>query len=713
MLSEISELSQHDPRFQHVENSFEEKRAMNKINYFKGSYRSFYYALTLSAVMLSSITAKGVSLHSGLSDYWEKTDSASQNLEEFEVVTERIKKEVISSSPLYSLSGEKMKTMGVTGISDALHRLPGVNIRDYGGAGGMKTVSVRGFGTTHTGVIYDGIVLSDCQSGTIDLSRYSLDNVGDLSLVIGDNSDIFVPAKSAAQAATISISTLSLPGLHDKTLHLTAQMRFGSFGTYNPYIRIGKTLSPHFSFSAIGEFTHAKNNYPFTLKNGILTTRERRNNSMMNSGHAELNTGWRINEASNLDAKLYYYDNDRELPGKVVLYNPESNEHLRERNFFGQLSYKNLSLQKVAFQALAKFNWDCSNYRDISGIYPGGILNEIYYQREAYVSGSVLYLPTDKLSFNYSADYIYNYLNTNVPPPDGPHRNSILQSLSGKFRNSRILLTARLLWSVYKNGVRKGESAADYNRLSPSLSFSVQPFRDRLLFLRASYKNIFRMPTFNESYYFHLGSTSLRPETTDQMNLGVTWQSNSQGLIESIVLTGDIYYNVIRDKIVVLPTNMFIWTMSNLDKARAFGADITFTGTARLNAAQKIIASANYSWQRVQPRTNRDDPDYNKQVAYTPVHSGAASISWVNPWVDVIINTTGVSERFGTNTNLPVSKIDGYMEFGSSLMRTFSFKGHSLELRLDITNIFNKQYEIVADYPMPGRAWRFTVSFKL
>ena len=77
--------------------------------------------------------------------------------------------------------------MGVTDVADALHRIPGVTLRDYGGAGGMKTVSVRGFGAKHTGVSYDGIMLSDCQSGEIDLSRYSLDNVDQLSLVIGDN----------------------------------------------------------------------------------------------------------------------------------------------------------------------------------------------------------------------------------------------------------------------------------------------------------------------------------------------------------------------------------------------------------------------------------------------------------------------------------------------------------------------------------------------
>ena len=666
--------------------------------------------LVKAAVIVAFAEVSGFTPAFGISS--TPADTVGKNLQEFEVVSERVRKEVTSTAPLFNLTNERMKTMGITDISDALHRLPGINIRDYGGAGGMKTVSVRGFGTTHTGVIYDGIVLSDCQSGKIDLSRYSLDNVGSLSLIVGDNSDIFVPAKASASAASIIISTMSVPGPQDSLWHLTGQMRFGSFGTYNPYVKIGKSITPKFSFSAIGEYTHARNDYPFTLKNGKLVTRERRNNSMMNSAHGEINTRWRITPASTLDAKVYYYDNNRELPGPVILYNPICHEKLRDRNFFGQLTYKNLSLSKFSFQGLAKFNWDASLYHDEDGKYPGGVLDEDYYQREVYVSGSALYVPTDKLAFNYSADYFYNNLTTNQMEVVGPWRHSVLQSFTGKFQNSWLLATARLLWSIYDNGVKEGISSKDENKLSPSLSVSVQPMRNRLFFIRASYKNIFRMPTFNETYYFRMGSTSLKPEDTDQFNLGLTWQYNSAGWLNALVLTGDVYYNNVKDKIVALPTNMFIWTMTNMDKARAFGADVTASATFNIARRQSLVFAGNYSWQRVQPRTSPTDPDYNKQVAYTPIHSGAASLSWENPWVNVVVHTTGASDRYGTNSNLPITRIKGYMEMGAALIRSFKIKRNTIDLRFDLTNILDTQYEIVGNYPMPGRAWKFTVTYK-
>ena len=88
-----------------------------------------------------------------------------------------------------------MMRMGMHSMTDALKHMAGLSVRDYGGAGGMKTVSVRGIGARHTAVVYDGIALSDCQTGEIDLSRYSLDHLSSVSLVIGDDDNIFQPAR--------------------------------------------------------------------------------------------------------------------------------------------------------------------------------------------------------------------------------------------------------------------------------------------------------------------------------------------------------------------------------------------------------------------------------------------------------------------------------------------------------------------------------------
>lgn len=630
-----------------------------------------------------------------------------------EVTASAAPKSLTSSAPVHVLDAEKLKVTGVTDISDALYRMPGVTLRDYGGAGGLKTVSVRGFGAGHTAVVYDGITLSDCQSGQIDVSRYSLDNIGSLSMVIGDNDDIFIPARAAASAATLSVSSLTLPEFGDSLVHFTGQMRVGSFGNVNPFFRLGKNPGERVALSVTGEFIHTDNDYPFTLKNGASTSRERRNNSMMNSGHAEINAGVKLTARSSLKGKVYYYDNGRHLPGPVIYYNDVNHEKLRERNFFTQLQYRNVINGKWSVLGNAKFNWAASLYHDEKGIYPGGVLDQNYWQREAYASGCVLFMPDDRWAVDYSADYSYNNLNSNLPNDNRPYRNSVLQSLTARYRYGSLSIMARALYSVYLNGAKAGDEARDASRFSPSLSLSWQPFSQRTLFLRASYKNIFRVASFSEAYFDHYGSSDLSPESTDQINVGFTYQAPALSWMPELAMTVDGYMNHIKDKIVAIPYNMFVWQMMNLGKVRMLGLDLTLNASVRLSRKQSLLFAGNYSYQRAQPRTDRLAPDWMKQVAYTPLNSGGISLSYENQWVNVSIHGTGVSARYATNSNSPDTRIPGYMEFGMSAYRTFRFRANSIELRADLINMFDKQYEVIARYPMPGRSWLFSIRYSL
>ena len=227
-----------------------------------------------------------------------------------------------------------MLSSGVTDIADALHRLPGVNIRDYGGAGGMKTVSVRGLGATHTGLIYDGLPVSDSQNGYVDFSRYQPQNLQSLSLIVGDDNDIAGTATEAASAATVRMVSAAAAVLGgEKQSMLSAFVRAGSFGMVNPSFCAAKSIGVNSSASLAVDYMHAVNDYPFTLVNGTVTTRERRNNSRMNAVRSEADWAWEATAGVEASAKVYYYHNGRRLPGAVTLYNPESHERLLERTF--------------------------------------------------------------------------------------------------------------------------------------------------------------------------------------------------------------------------------------------------------------------------------------------------------------------------------------------------------------------------------------------
>ena len=631
-------------------------------------------------------------------------DSLRQlHLQEVEVKAHQ-QRVVRSTAPLQLLNQQEMKTLGVTDMADALHRLPGINLRDYGGAGGMKTVSVRGFGAQHTGVSYDGMLLSECQGGEIDVSRYALDNVETLRLTIGDNDDIFITARQASVAAVLAIETMNeIPA--DQKAHVTAQCKWGSFGYVSPFARYVQRLSQGFTLSVMGEYVYADNDYPFTLQNGTLVTKEHRTNSRMNSGHGEINAHWQLGTRNQLWGKLYYYDNNRQLPGIVRYYTNLNAERLHDRNVMAQARWQTRSQDDHwLLKVNAKYNWASSAYSD--SLVPQRRNDATYWQREYDASVALMWLANEHWSMDYSADYVFNNLNSTLATDTHPYRHSVLQSLTAKYHAGRWVALARLLGSLYYNGAKMGEAAKDMRRLSPSLSLSYRLLKTEDLYLRASYKDIFRVPTFNESYFFHYGSTELDPEKTQQYNVGVTWGHPWSSKMTT-QLTLDGYINRVKDKIVGVPYNMFVWRTVNLAKVDVTGLDASIKAAYHLFNRSEITFSGTYSYQRVKNHTDKTSSNYGKQVAYVPMHSGSVAVGWTNPWVNLSLHGTGMSSRWTNNNHYEGTEVSGYWDMGLTAYRILG----RFELRGDIKNLLDKQYEIVGHYPMPGRSWQVSLKY--
>ena len=84
------------------------------------------------------------------------------------------------------------------------------------------------------------------------------------------------------------------------------------------------------------------------------------------------------------------------------------------------------------------------------------------------------------------------------------------------------------------------------------------------------------MPTLNDLYYTFIGNIKLKPEFTNQYNLGFTYAPILQNKwLKNIELQADVYYNEVKNKIVAVPTsNQFRWTMMNLGMVEIRGLDI-------------------------------------------------------------------------------------------------------------------------------------------
>ena len=138
--------------------------------------------------------------------YVGKLDSIQKINEVIIVGTPVIPKyrEVIPAQVLKEVDLQRLNSLSV---ADAIRYFAGVQLKDYGGVGGLKTVNIRSMGTNHMAVFYDGIQLGNAQNGQVDLGRFSLDDVEEISLYNGQKSDIFQSAKDFGASGTIYITT--------------------------------------------------------------------------------------------------------------------------------------------------------------------------------------------------------------------------------------------------------------------------------------------------------------------------------------------------------------------------------------------------------------------------------------------------------------------------------------------------------------------------
>ncbi len=636
-------------------------------------------------------------------------DTVAQHaIEEVTVQARRVPVAVSSAQPLQSMTGEQMQALGIQSVADAVKRFAGVSVRDYGGIGGLKTVSVRSLGAAHTAVSYDGVTVSNCQAGQIDIGRFSLDNVEELSLAVGQGKNLLQSARAYASAGILDIRTLQPRFADNKSESWRVQMRGGSFGYVMPSLRYARKLGSHTRMMLEGDYMRADGIYPFALDNGREETTERRNNSDINSWHVEGNLYHTFKNEGHLQAKGYFFRSGRGLPGSVILYNPTARERLWDENFFTQLAYDRQFSTRWQWRGVLKYNHAWNRYEDVNVKYSGGKLIDRHRQDEYYASFALKWQPVAGLALAWAQDGIVNTLRNNIDDSPNPLRFTSLTALNAEWRSGGWNIQAGLVGTFATDEVQSGDAPADCKHLSPSLSVSFRPWGSLPFYVRALYKNTFRVPTFNDLYYRRSGNTALRPEDATEYNLGITWSGQPVAWLDNLSLTVDAYYNKVKDKIVAFPS-VYVWRMANYGEADIKGLDVSWAAAVTLAHGWNLELNGAYTYQEAKDVTNPSAKNYKHQLPYTPRHSGNVSALFNTPWCRLGYTLMMVGKRYFMDQNIPANEIEGYVEQTLSLSHEWRWNDrYSLRLQADCVNLADRQYEVVRYYPMPGRSWRLT-----
>lgn len=582
-------------------------------------------------------------------------------------------------TPHQTITRSQIMALPSNSVADALKFLSGVQIKDYGGLGGQKTINVRSLGSQHVGVFLDGVRITNAQNSTVDLGKYSLTTLESVSLFNANKTEMLMTASEFASASTVYLKTH-----RPDSTSLMAAYGYSSFNTHKANL----TLSYKNYGFIDAQLTTSDGDYPFEYHTEYEDTTGTRRNSDITMFRIEgcaFYKGWQWH--------TYYFNSKRGLPGGIVRrlsdkYTDVGREW--DRNFFSQLSYRE-HFGDISVRGIVKYANDYLHYRSDYDENISVHSNNKYHQQDIYAAAAGAYKYKD-WGLSVSSDLRWSDLTTNVKYFHYVYRFDSKTSLSAYYSHGGWNASVSGLYTNvtdHTKGTSKPLSRTTWNALA---SYTFGNWQ-----LRSFYKEVFRAPTLNDLYYTLVGNRNLKPEYTKQFDVGVTYNN------DWLDIQADWYYNHIEDRIVCLPLKgSYQWTMLNYGCTRCMGVDVT--ANARYGNHGLLLTGA---FQDDRNRTDPTEDAYNDYIAYSPRWSFSAVYTLYYKGFTFSLSHMFVDKRYWTTENDIEEPLDSYN--CTDIKVGYKYKNYSAEV--ECQDLFDIRYEMIQRWPMPGRRFGMTLRY--
>ena len=637
------------------------------------------------------------------------------------VATAKEQKEIISAQ---KLSGQELDALNSFSVADAIRYFSGVQLKDYGGVGGLKTINIRSMGTNQVGVFYNGIQLGNAQNGQVDLGKFSMDNIEEISLYNGQRSKIFQSARDFGSASSIYIQPRKPHFASNKNTNIKANLKFGSFDLINPSLLMEYKINNNISLSFNGEWINASGKYKVHYRRVLpkskivaYDTVAIRQNGDINAVRLEAALYGTL-EKGTWNVNFYNYSSDRGVPGAVINNKWKRGERMQDINSFVQGNMKLAISDRWNTLLNIKYASDYTHFENFDyTLYP---TNNKFRQKEFYIATANLFYLTDFWDVSFSYDFQYNTLDADFQRMDNydifayPRRTSHWLSLATSLDLNRLKIQASLLGTLIHETVRKYNAPDDKHVMTPAVFASYRLLPNEDLRLNAFAKKIFRVATFNEMYYVEMISSNIKPEYATQYDLGIKYTKRPRySIVKNIDAQIDVYYNLVEDKIICTPKSpLFKWTTYNLGLVKIKGLDVSVGNMFRMGNVF-LQTKLQYTYQEARNCTDPGDTFYGHQIPYIPWHSGTVIASAL--YKDWTLNYSFIytGERYSQSDNIVYNHVQPWYTHDVSLVKKFRIKDMNFKATLEVNNLFDQDYEVIFNYPMPKRNYRFSLVVEL
>lgn len=532
------------------------------------------------------------------------------------------------------------------------------------GFGMVSSPSFRGTNAAQTAVVWNGININSVFTGQTDFNTISPLNYNEIAVRSGGGG---VQYGSGAVGGSIHLNDVYSFKKIDTT---EVGFRYGSFSAVGGNASTTQTWGDHYLNVGVN-FISSENDYDYVGKN------QKNNHGQFVRFSAKVNEARKLKRGVATWNSEYTY-NDRNFSGSLNTKGKDAYKDITTRNLW-QLQ------QKVGFfntkasvaHLFEQYNYFPNSEKPLNtwgkaNTFIGAFQSEVLLQKKLRINGKVEYtyveaegdnvgdnsrktlaavvLMNHKLSekFNYGINFRQEFLNDFDNP---------------------FLFSADAKYSVSKNYALRMNGSKNY-----------------------------RVPTFNDLYWYAGGNIDLQPETSYQVELG---QEIAFGRLK-IDVAG--YYISSEDLIKWIPGNGGLWQPLNISKTRNYGIEAVLGYYIKFSNQQSLDFNANYSY------TNAEDLEKEKQLIYVPFHKAAGTMEYNFKHFSAYVQGLFNGEAFTATDNS--ESVDRYTVFNIGAQFTLPFNPN-ITFGGRLKNVFNVYYENVAYRPMPSRNIQIFLNFNI
>ncbi len=589
------------------------------------------------------------------------------------------------------ISGEQYSGQAILNISEALNGLRGTFIKDYGSIGALKTISLRGSSAEQVLVLLDGQRINNSQTGQVDLSTLSLEGIERVEVLRGGSSAIYGADAVGGVVNLVTANTAKKSGVNASLNAL-----IGSFGTES--ITAGLGFKRNWFAGSFG-FNQMRSEGDFSYKDVNGQSVKRENNDV---SARDIFADIRFDLGNTLIAKnlqVYYkhYTAEKGSPGSLKYASTQARQDESSQRLHAMLEGKLFNVLHH-YQLKAFLHRDKYNYDDPGAWIPVHEKNQTVTAGTEIVIRSVL---SRSNTLTYGTGARENELESNQLPVNHKrqvYHGFIQDEIGLDFSRSLLPLTLNIIPAL------RFDHYSDFgSNWSPKIGTVIFWGSEKHLALKINAGQSFRAPTFNELYWpedmWVKGNAQLNPES------GFDWDAGINVRFPDFFNFGFdlVYFDGRMKDLIQWQLIDTIYMPQNITKSRNKGIEI---GASLQLFKQMLDLSLNYTG--LNARNLSDDPTVrNKYLPYRAESTLNSSLNFHYGPFSAGYDFRYAGKRFADEKNdIPV---DSYNLSDVHFRLKLDFSGWQPMLNLQIRNIFNANYQIIADQPSPGREYRLNL----